>query len=318
MKTRVISAVALLLCALMILSGCTQRYKRISLSPNGEEHGEEDISSLYKDAEVVDLMSERFAPKTLPVYEISMEPYTDEEIKQLDEIFHPIGLDVDGNNVWITLEGAADIEEFPLSDKELEEKAWEYFNMIPGLDAKDFEFHLNGGAVVTNYQDKRYISQRTVRFYRVLDGFRIDRSEGYAMTFNDDGELKYIHMIRYSYKKTDKTIELIPETEAFERIKNPDKFAFREKDYLDEGMSVNDRNHAQQLEVNDFDIEYVNAFYDQGCTILQPVYVYTGRALGNEEESEANTNFVSWIIAISEKCTYTPISLECVFGEWGG
>lgn len=145
-----------------------------------------------------------------------------------------------------------------------------------------------------------------MRFYRILDGFRVTGSEIYTMTFNADGELKDIYMNRYSYKRTNKTIELIPETKAFKRIKNSDLFVLEERNYLDKGKSVNDRNHAQKLEVDDFEIKYVNAFYDKGCTILQPVYVYSGRALGNEEESEANTNFVSQIIAISEKCTYTP------------
>lgn len=281
--------VLVLCCVLLTVAAvCFPKYKRISY--NKETLGTSLEQHISEDTSVICLIDQQF-PTKLPVYKITERQITQEELQQLQQIDTPEssadwhGLELDGHEIdgYFADYGTG---VFTMSDEDLETLAWEIFNQFPFMEG---EYEYSGIRGEESLWSAEKGTQRTrvlVSFFRKLDGLRVVGVEQCDLWFNDSG-LVELHIALYDYEKIG-TMNVVPFADAQERIKSPDSF------------SMGSTGIANTLQVNEVKLLFVNQ-HSRGCTILQPVFNFTGTAVladGNKG------TFASKVIAIPEYYTY--------------
>lgn len=293
MKKQILSII--LCCVVLLLCGCnskSEKYKRISFV--GETLSDDLAKYTNDDTVVINEVNTTFANQ-LPIYKIEKHEISDLEFRRMEE---QLGItdwywnESDGNKVYSRTAPYNDpvrgyFYTLEMTDKELEQLAWDTFNKIPFLEG---EYEYSGiTATMTEWtmEEGESVTEVTVSFSRVLDGICIVGNDRCDLTFDASG-LVEMYITLFDYQKTG-AMDLVPLKDATAKIKTPDYF------YIDECEGI-----ADTLQVDKIKLSLVNQL-SEGCTILQPVYTFYGTAT-LEEGNQAE--FKSRVIAIPEIYTY--------------
>lgn len=285
---------ALLCCVLFALSGCTTKYKRISLN-SSETLGEELNQHIDKATSIVNTANEKF-PNQLPIYKISERKISKEEFQQMIKqlgIDYSKRLHLEENKISgdVKYEASTAVGEFNMTDEELEKLAWDTFNKLPFIEG-DYEYFGITETITTHNSKGTHIDSVGVSFRRVLDGVRVIGEDRCNLYFDNAG-LMEVYIKLYNYEKIG-TMDLMPLESASSKLKKPDAFQiFTEPLEPKLGM-------VDTLQIKQINLLLVNQ-YSRECTILQPVYSYNGTATDVNDKQE---EFNSKIIAIPEAYTY--------------
>lgn len=284
-------------CFLFVLSGCSKKFQRISF--DSDTLGE--ALTQYVDADtMVEATLEESFPSQFPVYEISTREISEEEFQQM---MQNLGIEdmgtsahrfkLHGNKISGSLVSITDTTRgyFDMTEEELEDLAWETFEKLPFMDGT-YEYLGIKSTTTISDAEGTHITRAGVSFRRLLGDVRVVGSDQCYLYFDGTG-LVELNIELYAYKETG-SMDMVTLESAFNRIKNPDAF------------SVTTENDAQvlgaidALRVEQIKLLYVNQ-YNQGCTILQPVYNFIGTAT---DENGEQAEFQSIVIAIPESYTY--------------
>ena len=281
------------LCLVLLCLGCTEKinekkYQRISFD---QEALEEELSYIDENTVVVNNADEVF-PTQLPIYEITPRNITQQEFDEIvDALKLPndaASLELDGNRFFYNRVSYADYSRgyFNMTDEELEKEARRVFELIPFLEGEYKYMGIKSRMIKTDSEGK-HITRVGVRFQLLLDGCRVAGNQE-VMIYFDGGGLVEIVIKVFEYKQIG-TMELISLNDAKARIKTPDDFNF-------DGQT----GTIQTLNVNRNDLVFINQFH-KGCTILQPIYNFSGTATLKDG---SQSDFSSRVIAIPESYTY--------------
>ena len=287
---------AMMLCvALVVLSGCNatpELYKRISFKNNSLS---EEFDYLSNETAVINKAKNSFSPQ-IPTYKISERAISDNErqllMASLGMPTNPYRFEHEGNRIVISLVGTTDSSRgyFDMTEEEAIEEAWKLFKQISFIDG---EYECIGVRESTVRRDKygEHTLRAGVTFCRVLDGIRVTGNDSCTLTFDGSG-LVGVSIALYNYEKIG-IMDLVPMEEAELKLKEPDDF--------DIG-TLEDQPYkkVETMEVEQVGLRLINQ-YSRGCSILQPIYFFSGIATledGTKEE------FSSKIIAIPESMTY--------------
>lgn len=288
-------ALAMLICAFSLIDFASntqsEKYKRISFEE--ELLGERENPHINEDTLVVNNVQQTFATQ-LPIYEIIPRNITQQEFEAIkaalqlpDDNGGSIDLELDGNRLYYNGAYFTDNSRgyFDMTDEELEQEAWKVFNQIPFLKG---EYMYMGKKAEMKLIDSKgeHITRVGVRFQFMLDGCRVAGDHSIMLYFDGSGLVEIIIKL-FEYNQIG-VMALVSLEDAEARIKTPDGFEFDAS-----GM-------IQTLQVEDVQLLWISQ-YSRGCTILQPIYKFSGTATmedGTQEE------FVSKIIAIPESYTY--------------
>ena len=291
-------ALAMLICAFSLIdldpglnAARPEKYKRISFEQGSLGEGENP--HINEDTIVVNNVQQTFAAQ-LPIYEIIPRNITQQEFEAIkaalqlpDDNGGSIDLELDGNRLYYNGAYFTDNSRgyFDMTDEELEQEAWKVFNQIPFLKG---EYMYMGKKAEMKLIDSEgeHITRVGVRFQFMLDGCRVAGDHSVMLYFDGSGLVEIIINL-FEYKQIG-VMDLVSLEDAEARIKTPDDFVF------DASGTI------QTLQVEDVQLLWISQ-YSQGCTILQPIYTFSGTAImedGTQEE------FVSKIIAIPESYTY--------------
>lgn len=264
------------------------KFKRISF--DNETLGSNYSQYISEDTSVICLIDHQF-PTELPIYKITERKISREELRQIQQIETPVftadwhGLVLDGNRIdgYFSDYGTG---LFTMSEEELETLSWNVFNQIPFMDGEYVYSGIRGEESIWSSDKGTQRTRVLVSFYRKLDGIRVVGVEQCDFWFNDNG-LVELHIAFYDYERIG-TMNLVSFDDAQKRIKSPDYF------------SSGSTGIAHTLQVDEVALLYVNQ-YSRGCTILQPVYSFSGTTtLGDGRQG----TFKAKIIAIPEYYTY--------------
>ena len=268
-----------------------RRYQRISFGDNtlGEKF-EQSIS----DGVIINNVADAALPTQFNVYSIKKHNISQMEYLQILEALNlPERGDfmyMDGNHVDYALASYLDGSRKPVTqtDEEIIEAAKAVFAQFPFIDG-EYECIGVRNSITDRGPEGISVLRVGVSFCRVIDGFRVVPSE-YTLYFDGDGFVGFALNL-YDYTKQG-TMDLVTIEEANNRLTTPDDFSIENYDGSLNGVS--------ELEVEEIRIRWVNQ-YSNGCTILQPIYYYTGNmTLKSGEERR----FSAKIIAIPEIYTY--------------
>ena len=287
----------ILFCVLLIISGCSTKYKRIHF--NGSDLGETLEKYISEETNVVYAAPETFEEQ-LPIYKITERNISDEEAQQ---ILEQLGVVIDpsnethsiylkGNELICNWASYTDTSRgwYAMTDEELEVLAWENFNKIPFLEGEYEYIGIRETTTITDLTGD-HVSRVGVHFCRLLDGIRVLGDEKCVLYFDGSG-LCEIQIRLYTYEKIG-MMDMVTLEDAKSKITSPDGFVI---DPPDSATSV----IATTLQVERTKLYLMNQHFN-GCTILQPIYNFVGTAIlsdGTEVE------FQSRVIAIPESYTY--------------
>lgn len=291
MKYKCFVLIVLVFCVVAMLIGCDHRYQRISFA---SEMLGDSMQCIHEQTAVMNMAKADF-PQTLPIYQIKENSITLSEIMQME---NQLGITnwyykEHSGNKFVGLIAPYDdpargyFYELNMSDDELEALAWETFRKIPFLPGEYEYLGISGESTIWNLEHGERISSVTVSFRRTLNKIRILGSDVCKLTFDGSG-LQEIIITSFDYKEIGQ-MNLIPMEDALSKVKSPDYFS------LSQNMETIDT-----LRVDKIKLLLVNQYYN-GCTILQPIYNFIGKAVSAEDfEGE----FSSRVIAIPESYTY--------------
>ncbi len=269
------------------------KYKRIQFD-NGEILGDSP-KYIDEETEVIFTTSKEF-PARIPIYHISERKITNEELQKMKQqlgIPDSADIDLDGHELSGYLARVTDTSRgyFTMTDEELEKVAWETFKKIPFMEG---EYQYLGIVSTTEISDNTgtHVTRVGVSFRRILDGMRVLGAEHCELSFDDKGLVAF-NISLYKYKKLG-TMDVVPLDVASAKITDPDRFVFSSKG------ATQPFGVADTMRVDDMILLLMNQ-YNNGCTILQPVYSFMGDATDSKgDQAEFNV----WVIAIPEKYTY--------------
>lgn len=284
-------------CFLLILSGCSKKFQRINF--NDDALGEALTEYVDADTKVVATLDESF-PSQFPICEISRREISTEEFQQMlqnlgveDQNTSVYQFKLDGNKITGSLASITDISRgyFDMTEEELEELAWETFEKLPFIDGT-YEYLGIKSTTTISDSDGIHITRAGVSFRRLLGDVRIVGSDQCYLYFDGTG-LVELNIELYKYKETG-SMDMITLDNAFARVTNPDAFS------IDAENATQTLGTVDTLQVDQIKLLYVNQ-YNQGCTILQPVYNFIGTAI---DKNGGQAEFNSIVIAIPESNTY--------------
>lgn len=307
-------ALILISCFLLLVTGCKSEPKLISqndkrgpvlqkvkpeaqflrIDVSGETLGEDLERHIDADT-AVSITAEFNYPNQLTVYEISKHNITEQEFQQLNEQLEVPestssrhGLKLDGNRIYgqFADHGTGTVT---MTDEELETQARKTFSQIPFLEGEYVYYGICGNETLEDSEGVRTTRVR-VAFCRVVDGSRIIANDRCDMWFNDSG-LVGIAIDLFDYEPIG-NMDVLTQEEVEARIKTPDAFTIE----TDSGG----KNIASTLHIDKINMLWVNQ-QSRGCTILQPLYIYSGTVV---LEDGTRADFSSEIIAIPEAYTY--------------
>jgi len=278
-----------------------ERYLRIDL--DGESMGDELLHQLKEDTAVTFELDEN-TPLQIPIYEIKPHTISEDDfskaLENLDISYNPHGIysgdwliptDTLDSNCFYCKNNSKYREAYDnlqWTDEELEANAREIFNKISFLEGEYryvgitdtvYEWTLDTGEIVESVG---------VSFLRLVDGMPVTSSDQCIIRFDGSGFVELVIRM-YDYKEIG-TMDLVPLADAQARIKTPDAFT----------IENTPSKIANTLEVEGLAIFLVNQ-YTRGCTILQPVYNFSGTVT---LEDGTESRFKSQVIAIPESYTY--------------
>lgn len=282
----------IIVCILLFLSGCNTKYKRIDF--NQQSLDGEIERYINAETAVINTASADL-PGQIPMYKIYGKEITAQDVELVQQklktataVTSRKTIKHEGNQLdgWFADFGTGI---FTMSEKELERKAWETLRSLTFLEG-EYEYSGIRGRDTISKSDGEHTSRVLVSFYRQLDGVRVVGNDRCDMWFNDWG-LAEIHIVQYRYEKVG-TIDMVSLDDAKQRIKTPDSFTMGNQEMLP-------HSNVNTLQVEKIHLRLVNQA-SEGCTILQPIYVFSGSAaLANGTKKE----FTSIVIAIPESYT---------------
>ena len=292
MKKQILSII--LCCMVLLLCGCnskSKKYKRISFDSKTLS----DNLAIYTndDTVVINEVNTTFANQ-LPIYKIEKHEISDLEFQQMEE---QLGItdwywnESDGNKVYSRIAPYNDpvrgyFYTLEMTDKELEQLAWNTFNKIPFMEGEYEYSGITATMTVWTMEEGESVTEVTVSFRRVLDGICVVGNDRCDLTFDASG-LVEIYITLFDYQKTG-VMDVVPLKDATAKLRTPDYF------FLDADEGV-----ADTLQVDNIKLYLFNQL-SEGCTILQPVYTVYGTAtFGEGDQAE----FKSRVIAIPEHYT---------------
>lgn len=283
---RVIAVICL---AALLLTGCATKYPRITLS--SFSLGEQSYGTLSTQTAVIN-QAEASIPAQIPIYCISKQIITHAQVTSmlisLNLPSNPYSMELDGNLFDYALVSFMDNSRgyYTMSDEEAIEQAWQILRKIPFLEG---EYCCTGvrETFVEIDSEGEHVECAGVGFSRVLDGMPVSGEDSIVISF-DGGGLMGIKMKLYHYEKSG-MMDIMPITEAAQRIQTPDAFSADRK-----------TGKIETLRAEKVKLWLKNQMSD-GCTILQPYYVYSGTAEFTDGET---CSFSSKIIAVTDRYTY--------------
>ncbi len=293
MKRRLLVLFIALSLVLFILSGCTKRYKKVSLSDDFSLR--EMLMRYINNDTAVDYCAERVFPDTLPMYQISPRNITDSEYRETLEM---LGIkETELPKQWINLDGnklKIDLDDiftssrgyFDMTEEELEKKAREIFAKLPFVHG-EYEYIGMRATYKTTDSEGEHIRSAAGCFCRVVNGIRVVGGHDSCYLYFDGSGLVSLVAELYDYEEIG-SMKVIPIQRAIERITSPDSFSVEEASAQ---IGV-----AKTLKVETAVIRYVNQL-SQGCEILEPVYYFRGSAF---DSAGSNAVFASAVIAIPD------------------
>lgn len=286
--------VILLCSALLLISGCTKKYQRISF--DDAFLADNSIPHIEVETNVVNNTSVAF-PNKLSIYEITERNIAYQDYEQMLESLklspHPKHFELDGNRLFYNLASYTDSSRgfFNMTDSKVETLAKEIFALIPFMYGEYECLGIRHTMTRENSQGT-HITRVGVSFRKLLDDVRVVGEEECVLFFDGSG-LVAIDITLFSYKKIG-NMDVVDVSSALDKIKEPDDFSVDAKNIEHLGEAI------EALEVNQTKLLFVNQ-YSRGCQILQPVYNFTGTAIDtNNNEME----FSAKVIAIPESYTY--------------
>jgi hypothetical protein len=293
LKWAAIAACFCILVGALFINSSTlfRRYQRISFG--GNTLGEKFEHSISEDTVIIGAADVTF-PAQFSVYAIKEHNISQQEYLQILEALNlperAHSVHMDGNHVDYAFASYLGGSRKPVTqtDEEIVEAAKAVFAQFPFTDG-EYECIGVRNRITRRGPEKDEDLRVGVQFCRVIDGFRVTPSE-YTLYFDGDGFVGFA-LDLYDYTKQG-TMDLVTIEEANNRLTTPDDFSIENYDGSLNGVS--------KLEVEEVRIRLVNQ-YSNGCTILQPIYYYTGNmTLKSGEERR----FSAKIIAIPEIYTY--------------
>lgn len=279
----------------LLLSGCSEKYLRIDIS--NPALGDYLSKYIDENTKIINHTIDTYPPM-FPVYYIEERVITADELQQMQEAFDNeftdykrIQLSSDGNKIYGEIVGTSSKEYLDMTEGEIEQTAWRVLGLIPFLTG-EYEY-LGIRSTQTIIDDAGEHPYRVrVSFYRLLDGIRVIGNEHINFYFGPDG-LEMIDMELFDYEKKGE-MEILSVKDALTRVTMPDDFT------IDDGVSETDIGVAETLTIDHIKLVLVNQS-SRGCTILQPVFSFSGVA------ADANgifKEFISKVVAIPETYTY--------------
>lgn len=290
-----------ILCCLLVLAGCSRTYQRIDLRT--EDLGDDVERYIDSNTQIVNTAGGEFMEQ-IPVYKISKR-----NISNLEYLWmlNSMGLDQDSVKGYVNIEENClrvnikemfDIMgEFKLTDEQVEKLAWEAFNKVPFLSGT---YVYEGIQETESIYDSQgyYIYRKGVSFRRVIDGIPVKGNDRLEFSFDNSG-LVAMYIELYDYTKID-TLDMVPFESAIDKLIFPDYFS------LGDGAEETKLSTIATFYSENVQLIYGNQYQD-GCTILQPIYRFTGTAMDVDGKEDS---FVSLVIAIPEEYTYDKVGLE--------
>lgn len=296
LKWAAIAACFCILVGALFINSSTlfRRYQRISFN---DQTLSENIQHISENTIIVNEAKDAF-PEQLPIYKISKRQINSQDFQQMEEnleIKEWYWNEYDGYSIQSLLASYVDsnrryFDEINYSDEQLEALAWETFDKLPFLDPNEYEYvGITDTKTIWSYAEGERVKIATVSFRRILNGLHVIGNDICSFSFDGTG-LQAIYISAFDYEQIG-TMNVVPYQEAEAKIKAPDYLGFGETYEI--GV-------ADELRVTKTWLLWVNQYSD-GCTILQPVYRFTGFA---SFDSGKETSFHSNIIAIPESYTY--------------
>ncbi len=187
------------------------------------------VEHIDEDTKVVNTASETFSDR-FPVYKISERKISNREFRQMLEQF---GLENNGDirlygnviNGTIKSVNHTDIDDFNMSDEELDKLAWETFNKLPFIEGTYEYCGITRTDTISDSIGTHVVSVG-VSFSRTLDGIPIIGCDQCDLYFDNTG-LVEIFVRVYDYRKIG-TMDLVTLESASSKIKNPDALTIDE------------------------------------------------------------------------------------------
>lgn len=276
-----------------VFSGCSERYKRISF----EDETLDATLNKYIDGETEVIYNGKTDfPSHLPIYEISKRSITQDEFTQMLENLnitaHADKFDHEENKIignWVPYTDRTR-GYFEMSDEELEKLAWKTFEKIPFLNGEYKYLGIKSNLTISD-SEGTHVTRVGVSFRKYLNDLRVLGNDRCLLYFDAHGLCEIVIEL-YEYKEID-TMDLIKFDEAFAKIKSPDHFSLKNE-------NIDQTKAYETLRTDNASLFWYNQ-YSNDCTILQPVYVFSGTA---SAEACKETEFTAQIIAIPESYTY--------------
>ena len=275
------------LALVLLFTGCQRHYKKISFS--AESLGEALQDHITENTSVIG-SREYNAPQSIPMYSISERVLSDDEYNlilsalRVKEDDPAVYITRKGNSLLARLHQTDEKEKYSFSDEETLKMATDVFDRLPVISDEYECLGVKSYHTVSDSAGERVISVG-VSFRRLIEGIRVVGNDVIYLYFDNYG-LSEVHIELYDYKKTNDKIDLKPFDSAYARVKSPDSFNLRE-----ENESIGE---IDTLNVEKIMLLMVNQ-YSNGCTVLQPVYSFSGTATDVKGEC---ASFISVIIAV--------------------
>lgn len=282
----------MIVCILLFLSGCNIKYKRIDF--NQQSLDGEIERYINAETAVINTASADL-PGQIPMYKIYGKEITAQDVELVQQklktataVTSRKTIKHDGNKLdgWFADFGTGT---FTMSEKELERMAWETLRSLTFLEG-EYEYSGIRGRDTILKSDGEHTTRVLVSFYRQLDDIRVVGNDRCDLWFNDWG-LVEIHVAQYRYEKAG-TINMVSLDDAKQQIKTPDSFTMDNLETLKSPI-------VNTLQVENINLRLVNQA-SEGCTILQPIYVFSGAAVFTDS---TKTGFTSIVIAIPKSYT---------------
>lgn len=288
MKKTITLIIVCTLALVLLFTGCQRHYKKISFST--ESLGEVLQNKITENTSVI-RSCEFKSPQSVPMYSISERVLSDDEYNQ---ILSALNIKEDDPNNFIDRRENgllayrrfnSNTPDYSFTDEETLRMAEETIDTLPVITG-DYECTgINEYVIHTDSEDVDHIQQVGVSFRKLVDGTRVVGNDIVYLYFDNIG-IAGIHIELFEYKILEDKIDLIPFDSAYARIKSPDSFDLRE-----ENESIGE---IDTLNVEKILLLMVNQ-YSNGCTVLQPVYSFSGTATDVKGE---RASFISVIIAV--------------------
>jgi len=273
----------------MLFSGCQRKFKIISF--NTESLGEILNDHITENTSVVGSY-ELAAPETVPIYNISEHMLSDNEYNQIlsalkiKEDDSAVHITRKGNSLLVILHETDEQRDYAFSDEETLRMAREVFDILPVISDEYECLGIKSNHTISDSAGERIINVG-VSFRRLIDGIRVVGNDVIYLYFDNDG-LSEVYIELFDYKKSSGTIKLTSLDSAYARVKTPDSFNLREEKETIGEIDILNVEKTILLMVNQ---------YSTGCTVLQPVYSFSGTATDIDGKSAP---FISIVIAIEK------------------